>query len=75
LRLLPEMNDQEMKRILGAFYGQIIGDALGVTCEFLNAEETKATIADVKENAEVRDSVMPMIGCPKRKIEAGQVRI
>uniref|UniRef100_A0AC35GII9 ADP-ribosylglycohydrolase n=1 Tax=Panagrolaimus sp. PS1159 TaxID=55785 RepID=A0AC35GII9_9BILA len=62
------------KRIFGAFYGQVIGDALGVTYEFMNAEETAAKISAVREKSgrTSEDSIIPMIGCEERLIEAGQ---
>uniref|UniRef100_A0A914QCT6 ADP-ribosylhydrolase ARH3 n=1 Tax=Panagrolaimus davidi TaxID=227884 RepID=A0A914QCT6_9BILA len=67
-------NEEEMKRIWGAFYGQVIGDAIGVTCEFLNVEATAIEMAEVRAKAgrNGEDSVFPMVGCEDRKIKPGQ---
>uniref|UniRef100_A0AC35GXI8 ADP-ribosylglycohydrolase n=1 Tax=Panagrolaimus sp. PS1159 TaxID=55785 RepID=A0AC35GXI8_9BILA len=56
-------NEEEMKRIWGAFYGQLIGDALGVTCEFSNVEAKAIKMAEVqtKTGRNGNDSVFPMI--------------
>uniref|UniRef100_A0A914Y680 ADP-ribosylhydrolase ARH3 n=1 Tax=Panagrolaimus superbus TaxID=310955 RepID=A0A914Y680_9BILA len=70
------MSDEEaeMRRVWGAFYGQVIGDALGVTCEFLNVEATTAEIAAVRKKAGrmSKDSILPMVGCERRGVKAGQ---
>uniref|UniRef100_A0A914R3J4 ADP-ribosylglycohydrolase n=1 Tax=Panagrolaimus davidi TaxID=227884 RepID=A0A914R3J4_9BILA len=69
------VEEEEMKRIWGAFYGQVIGDALGVTCEFLNVEATAIEMAEIRANAgrNGKDSIFPMVGCEDRNIKPGQV--
>uniref|UniRef100_A0A914Z7M6 Uncharacterized protein n=1 Tax=Panagrolaimus superbus TaxID=310955 RepID=A0A914Z7M6_9BILA len=66
--------EAEMKRIWGAFYGQVIGDALGVTCEFLNVQKTTNEMARIREKAgrKNKDSIFPMVGCEEMGVEAGQ---
>ena len=65
-----------MKRVFGAFYGQVIGDALGVTCEFMNAEATTKRIQAVKDSARTESFIptyMPMVGSTERGVKPGQV--
>uniref|UniRef100_A0A914CT77 ADP-ribosylhydrolase ARH3 n=1 Tax=Acrobeloides nanus TaxID=290746 RepID=A0A914CT77_9BILA len=69
------MVEEEMKRIYGAFYGQIIGDALGVRYEGLDA---KTAIEQMnyekrqKRNSLVGAQILPILGSDPPFIRPGQ---
>uniref|UniRef100_A0AC34EZ81 Uncharacterized protein n=1 Tax=Panagrolaimus sp. ES5 TaxID=591445 RepID=A0AC34EZ81_9BILA len=69
-------NNEEMKRIFGAFYGQVIGDALGVTFEGKKSAFVKERMSSEKrrkQNAGLDTSyILSMTGSDPPFIKAGQ---
>ncbi|KAI1707890.1 ADP-ribosylglycohydrolase domain-containing protein [Ditylenchus destructor] len=55
-----DISPEEMKRMLGTFYGQAIGDALGARYEFECAEKVKNMMAEDKLKGS--DARLPMLG-------------
>lgn len=54
---IPMADESEMKRIFGAFYGQLVGDALGSRYEFMRSAAAKAKLQN-----DLVDGHLPMLG-------------
>lgn len=69
-----------MKRVFGTFYGQIIGDALGVRYEGYPKEIAQLQMAHEKKerrNSNIllgKTPVLPILGSDPPFIKAGQVK-
>lgn len=50
-------DEEQMKRIFGAFYGQLVGDALGSRYEFLASAKVKKMIEE-----DMIDGKLPLLG-------------
>lgn len=65
-----DTNNEEMKRILGVFYGQLIGDSLGCRYEFKESSSVRNRISRDKNSS----GFLPILGGGPFQMKPGQVK-